>query len=288
MSGRNNRDRLFIGLQHLLPQHALSRLVRALTRCRIGWVRSALIRGFLRLHPVNLAEAEHDAIQAWGSFNEFFTRRLRSGARPVDRDVAAVVSPTDGVVSQAGQLRGEVLLQAKGLDYSAPALLGGDAALAREFADGVFVTIYLAPADYHRIHMPIAGRLRCARLVPGDLFSVNAATAAGVPGLFSRNERVICVFDTAAGACVLVLVGALFVGSLGLAWAGEINARRPRHICELPTPDPPVVLDKGAELGRFNMGSTVILLLPAGRARLETGLAPGRRLRMGERLATLV
>lgn len=287
MGGRSGRDRMFIGLQYLLPQHALSRLVRALTRSRIGWLRTLLIRGFLRLYPVDLSEAEHGSIAAWASFNDFFTRRLRDGARPVAPGADAIISPTDGVVSQAGYLRGDTLVQAKGLDYTTPALLGGDAPLAREFDDGGYVTIYLAPTDYHRIHMPLPGRLRFARFIPGDLFSVNAATTAGVPGLFTRNERVVCVFDTAAGVVAVVLVGALFVGSLSLAWAGPVNARRPRRVVELPAPATPVVLERGAGIGCFNMGSTVILLLPPGRARLDAGLIPGRRLRMGERLAAI-
>ncbi|MBM5812017.1 MAG: phosphatidylserine decarboxylase [Gammaproteobacteria bacterium] len=286
MSGRAGRDRLFVGVQHLLPQHTLSRLVRAITRCRVGWVRTALIRAFLRRYAVDLSDAEHRTLGDWASFNEFFTRRLRSGARPVDPEPAALVSPVDGSISQAGALRDDVLLQAKGIDYSAGALLGGDAALARELAGGEYLTIYLAPTDYHRIHMPCSGTLRRARLIPGDRFSVNAATAAGVPGLYTRNERVVCVFDTTAGAIALVLVGALFVGSISLIWSGEVNARRRRRVVDLPLPTPPPRLEKGAELGCFNMGSTVILLAPARRIRPEPGLVPGRRLRCGERIAT--
>lgn len=285
MSGRADRDRLFVGLQHLLPQHALSRLVRRITRCQVGWMRTALIRSFLRRFPVDLSDAEHPTIHGWGSFNEFFTRRLRPGARPVDPDPAALVSPVDGAISQAGALHGAILLQAKGIDYTAAALLGGDVALAREFADGEYLTIYLAPTDYHRIHMPFGGTLRHARLVPGDRFSVNAVTAAGVPGLYTRNERVICVFDTPAGPLALVLVGALFVGSISLAWSGEVNAQRRRQVSDLPLPEPPPQLQKGAELGCFNMGSTVILLASARRIRPESGMIAGRRLRCGERIA---
>jgi phosphatidylserine decarboxylase len=188
---------------------------------------------------------------------------------------------------QTGRIDRDTLLQAKGLQYSATALLGDDAALAREFEGGDFATIYLAPYDYHRIHMPCAGTLRLARFVPGDLFSVNAVTAASVPGLFARNERIACVFDTAAGPLAVVLVGALFVGSMGLSWAGDVVARPGRRMFDIDAGGSPVVLDKAAELGRFNMGSTVILLFPRGFARLGEGLVPGTSVRMGERIAVL-
>lgn len=280
-------DRLFVGLQHLLPQHALSRGMHALARVRFAPVKNLAIRTFLRFYAVNMAEAERSDPAAYGSFNDFFTRALKPGARTVDPAPGAVACPVDGTVSQAGDLRGDRLLQAKGIDYSAAALLGGDEALAREFEDGSFATLYLAPFNYHRIHMPLAGTLRRARYVGGDLFSVNAATAAGVPGLFTRNERVACVFDTAAGPMAVVLVGALFVGSMSLSFAGEITAERTRTLRDLPVTDPIVALDKGAELGRFNMGSTVIVMFARGRVRLEPGLLPGSAVRFGQRLATV-
>ncbi len=286
MSRRSVRERAFIGLQYLLPQHFLSRLVHLLARARIGWFRNALIQGFLRHYPVDLSEAERDDPSAYGSFNDFFTRRLRPGARPIDRDSMAVACPVDGYVSQSGRLAGDALLQAKGIGYSASTLLGGDAALAAQFVDGAFATLYLAPHNYHRIHMPLAGKLRFARHVPGDLFSVNAATVAGVPGLFVRNERIACVFDTVAGPMAVVLVGALFVGSMGLCWAGEIRALRPRVTRDLPG-GPAIALDKGAELGWFNMGSTVILMFGPAGPILVPELAPGSAVRMGERIATL-
>jgi phosphatidylserine decarboxylase len=280
-------DRLFVGLQHLLPQHALSRGMHALARVRFAPVKNLAIRTFLRFYAVNMAEAERSDPAAYGSFNDFFTRALKPGARTVDPAPGAVACPVDGTVSQAGDLRGDRLLQAKGIDYSAAALLGGDEALAREFEDGSFATLYLAPFNYHRIHMPLAGTLRRARYVGGDLFSVNAATAAGVPGLFTRNERVACVFDTAAGPMAVVLVGALFVGSMSLSFAGEVTAERTRTLRDLPVTDPIVALEKGAELGRFNMGSTVIVMFARGRVRLEPGLLPGSAVRFGQRLATV-
>lgn len=287
MSGRPLSDRAFIGLQYLLPQHFLSGAMRMLTRSRIGFLRRALIRVFLRRYPVDLSEAAHSDPGAYSSFNEFFTRRLRAGARPPDPDPRAVLCPVDGTVSQAGTIEGDTLLQAKDIHYSAAALLGGDSALASEFAGGAFATLYLAPHNYHRIHMPQPGTLRIARFVPGDLFSVNAATAAGVPGLFARNERIACVFDTPAGPMAVVLVGALFVGSMSLAWAGEIRAPGRRHPHDLPARDPFIALDRGAELGWFNMGSTVIVMFPRQGPALAPGLVPGRTVRVGERLALL-
>jgi len=287
MSRAGPGDRLFVGMQYLLPQHLLSRGMHAIARVRARPVKNLLIRTFTHFYPVNLAEAEHAEPAAYGSFNEFFTRALKPGARPLDADPRAIISPVDGLVSQAGVLEGEMLLQAKGIHYSAAALLGGDAALAREFEGGCFATLYLAPYDYHRIHMPFAGTLRRARYVGGDLFSVNAVTAASVPGLFSRNERIACLFDTALGPMAVVLVGALFVGSMSLAWAGEITVTRTRTVRELPATDPMVALDKGAELGRFNMGSTVVLLFPRGAVELDPArLVAGAAVRMGERIAT--
>lgn len=285
MTSRNLHDRAFIGLQYLLPQHFLSRLAGALAHSQIGWLKRALIRAFLRYYPVDLSEAERRNASDYESFNDFFTRRLRAGARPMDGDPAAVACPVDGYVSQAGVIQSGELLQAKGISYSAKALLGGDAALAAQFAGGAFATLYLAPHNYHRIHMPQTGALRLARHVPGDRFSVNTATADGVPGLFARNERVVCVFDTSAGPLAVVLVGALFVGSMSLSWAGVIRGSCPRAILELPV-RPVVALDKGAELGWFNMGSTVILMFAAAGPALVPGLSPGRPVRVGERIAT--
>jgi len=285
MNGRGVGERAFIGLQYLLPQHVLSRIVGALAESRIGFVRAGLIRAFLSHYPVELQEAAHPQADRYTSFNDFFTRRLRPGARSIDPDARAALCPADGTVSQAGRVAGDTLVQAKGIDYSATALLGGDAALASEFAGGDFATIYLAPHNYHRVHMPFAGTLRIARFIPGDLFSVNASTAASVPGLFTRNERVACVFDTAAGALAVVLVGALFVGSMSLAWTGRIAPRGRKKAYDLPVNDPNVALDRGAELGWFNMGSTVVVLFAPTGPALVPGIEAGRAVRVGERLA---
>lgn len=283
-AARTTGDRLFVGLQHLLPQHLLSRSVHAIARVRARPVKNLLIRAFLKSYAVNLSEAEHADPEAYESFNAFFTRALKRGARTVEAAADAVACPVDGTVSQAGRLRRNLLLQAKGLQYTAGDLLD-DESMAREFDGGSFATLYLAPYNYHRIHMPLAGTLRSARYVPGDLFSVNATTAAGVPGLFARNERIALVFETAVGPMAIVLVGALFVGSMSLAWAGEVTADRPQRSRALPVNDPIVALDRGAELGRFNMGSTVILMVPAGRTRFIERLLPGVSVRMGERIA---
>ena len=280
-------DRLFVGLQHLLPQHLLSRAMRRFARVRARPVKDLTIRSFLRLYPINLAEALHPDPGQYESFNAFFTRALKPGARPVDAAPDAVVSPVDGAVSQAGTIERDMLLQAKGIRYSVSDLLGGDPVAAERFAGGSFATIYLAPFDYHRIHMPQAGTLSRARFVPGDLFSVNAVTAAQVPGLFARNERVVCLFETASGPLAVVLVGALFVGGMGLSWLGDVEPAPGRRVHYLDAGQPPVALEKGAELGRFNMGSTVILLWPPGAVRLDPRLAPGAGVRMGERIALL-
>jgi phosphatidylserine decarboxylase len=255
---------------------------------QFGPFKDLLIAGFLKLYDVDMAEAENANPFAYPSFNAFFTRALRPGARPVDPAADAIVSPVDGALSQCGPLDGQALLQAKGMTYTATELLGGDSTLAAEFEGGTFATIYLAPFNYHRIHMPIDGTLRAALYAPGDLYSVNAVTAACVPGLFARNERIACIFDTPAGPVALVLVGALFVGSMSLDWAGEVTLQRPAATSALALPAPPPALARGDEMGRFNMGSTVVLLFPAGRARLLPGLQSGRKLRMGERIGQVL
>jgi phosphatidylserine decarboxylase len=284
VSGRSLGERAFIGLQYLLPQRLLSHIVGWVAGSRIGVVRSGLIRAFLGRYAVDLAEAADPDPARYASFNDFFTRRLRAGARRFEAATGAALCPADGLVSEAGRIAGDTLMQAKGIGYSTAALLGGDAALAAEFAGGDFATIYLAPHNYHRVHMPLAGTLRIARHVPGDLFSVNAATAASVPGLFVRNERIACVFDTAAGPMAVVLVGALFVGSMSLAWCGRVGGDG-RRIRDLPAHDPLIALDRGAELGWFNMGSTVVLLLGPRGPALADGIAAGRAVQVGEPIA---
>ncbi len=278
----------FALLQHVLPQHAISRAVHALTRVRSPWLKNRLIRGFLRLYPVDMRDAAVVDALAYSSFNEFFTRALHANARPIVRDESAVASPVDGTVSECGRIETRQLLQAKGKSYSLDALLA-DSADARQFEHGTFCTIYLAPFNYHRIHMPLRGTLRATRYVPGRLFSVNAATSRHVPRLFTRNERVVCIFDTVAGPMAVVLVGALNVGSIATVWAGDITPARMRQASVLAqrVPDPNLTLDKGDELGRFNMGSTVIVLFAQERVQLVPSLRAGAVLRLGEEIARL-
>jgi phosphatidylserine decarboxylase len=289
MSTPGAGGRAFVALQHLLPQHGISRVVLAATRSRAPAFKNALIKLFMRGFSPDMSDAVERDPTAYPSFNEFFTRALRDGSRPVDADPQAIASPVDGTVSEAGTLSADRLLQAKGREYTLRALLAGNASWERTFAGGTFATIYLAPYNYHRIHMPLAGELRESFYVPGKLFSVNRTTAQLVPGLFSRNERVFCGFDSAGLPWAIILVGALNVGSMATVWHGDVTPRRLRRVTALPVTDvlAPATLSKGAEMGRFNMGSTVILLLPPGAAEWQHTLAPGRILRMGERIGTL-
>ena len=290
MSGDDAGARLFVGLQYLLPQHLLSRAVHALARSRLAWLKNALIDNFLVNYRPDMSEAAEPDPRKYDSFNAFFTRALRADARPVDAGPAVLVSPVDGTVSQLGTLDGSWLVQAKGLSYTLEALLDEAApAWAPVFRGGAFATLYLAPHNYHRIHMPLDGTLQAAWYVPGQLFSVNAVTASQVPGLFARNERLVCVFADGTLSFALILVGALFVGSISTVWHGEVTPRRPRQRTELPldASRAGLTLARGAELGRFNMGSTVILLLPAQRAEWLAPLAPGSSVWVGQAIARL-
>lgn len=276
-------DRCFAWLQHLLPKQLLSRAVHRLMRNRTPWLKNLLIHNFLKSYRVNMAEAERDDALSYPSFNAFFTRALRGDARPLPREPATIVSPVDGTVSQAGPIDGHSIVQAKGREYSVVELIGGDRERAARYVGGQFACIYLAPYNYHRIHMPMSGTVEQTLYVPGALFSVNAATARAVPRLFARNERVVCEFGTAAGHLALVMVGALFVGSMETVWAGEINpplrrGRKPLRVQQ----GIGQYLALGDEMGRFNMGSTVILLFEPGRVTLRPSLQPGATVRMGE------
>jgi phosphatidylserine decarboxylase len=281
--------RLFVALQYLLPQHGLSRVVYGLARSRVRWLKNALIDNFVGHYRPDMGEAELPDPRSYASFNEFFTRPLRADARPITSDTSALLSPVDGCVSQVGELDGSWLMQAKGNAYTLEALLAGDAAWTQVFRGGAFATLYLAPFNYHRVHMPVTATLRAAWYVPGQLFSVNATTAAAVPGLFARNERIVCILEAGELRCALILIGALFVGSLATVWHGEITPRDSRRPSNLPLDGSraSLMLPAGAEMGRFNMGSTVILLLPPGRCRWVPGLAPGSIVRFGAPLAHL-
>lgn len=279
-------DRAFLQLQKLLPQHALSRAMHRLARSTRPVVRTNLIRLVLHAYPmIDMREAVEPDPYAYASFNAFFTRALRPGARVIAPGADELASPVDGTVSQLGVLADGQLLQAKGIRYEAGALLADEAAAAR-YRDGSFACFYLAPCDYHRIHMPFSGRLEATRYVPGDLFSVNAATTRVVPGLYARNERVVCEFATSVGPLALVMVGALLVGSIETVHAGEINPPRLRRsgIRHIET-GIGTEFAKGAELGRFNMGSTVIVMLGARPVRFADRLGTGTTVRVGQAYA---
>ena len=279
--------RAFVALQYLLPQHALSGLVYSATRSRVRPLKNLLIEAFMAHFRPDMSDAAEPDYLQFESFNAFFTRALREGARPVDPDPAALVSPVDGSVAQIGRLDGSYLPQAKGHAYTLEALLAGEGAWAERFRGGAFATLYLAPFNYHRVHMPLPGRLRAAWYVPGQLFSVNATTAASVPGLFARNERIVCVFEDGTRHFALVLVGALCVGSMSTVWHGEVTPRTPRRRAELSLEGATAPLAKGAEMGRFNMGSTVFLLLPPDTTTWLGGFACGTAVRVGQTLARL-
>jgi phosphatidylserine decarboxylase len=276
---------LFVALQHVLPQHTLSGLMYLLARIRWRPLKDLLIGTVIRLYRIDMSQAAEPDPKAYPHFNAFFTRELRPEARPVDPDPQAVLSPVDGAVSQVGRIAASRVIQAKGRDFSVEELLGGDAERARAFIGGSFATIYLAPNDYHRIHMPLDGDLLWTQHIPGRLFSVNATTAGLVPRLFARNERVACGFATPAGSMTMVLIGAIFVGGIETVWAGEITPIKARtQLVGSSMEDQSVHLARGAEMGRFNLGSTVVLLFEPGRIHWDEALTPGREVRLGQRL----
>ena len=285
-------DSLFVASQYLMPKLALTALAGRVARAKGGRYTHALIRWFVARYQVNMDEAAEPDITQYACFNDFFTRALKPGARPLAQ--ADFVCPVDGAISQLGHIEGDQIFQAKGHHYSTQALVGGDAKLAAQFVDGEFATIYLSPKDYHRIHMPSAGRLRRMIYVPGDLFSVNPATARGVPGLFARNERVVCVFDMPAVAgqatqqFVLVLVGATIVGSMGTTWHGVVNPPRSSDVREWTYDDANISLQQGDEMGRFLLGSTVVMLWPKNTISLNPQWQAAQGVRLGEAMGSNV
>ena len=280
-------ERLAVLLQYLLPKQAITTFAGWCASSRATWWTHNVIPWFIRRYGVNMAEAANADPLSYPTFNQFFTRALRPGVRPLAQ--AEFVSTVDGAISQLGPIERDQIFQAKGHHYSTQALVGGDAQLAAKFQDGDFATIYLSPKDYHRIHMPCAGRLLRMIYVPGDLFSVNPVTARGVPGLFARNERVVCEFDTAHGPFVLVLVGATIVGSMATVWHGVVNPPRSPNVREWTYADqPPIHLQQGDEMGRFLLGSTVVMLWPKNTLRLCEDWVATRPVRMGEVMAHAV
>jgi len=282
-------ERLAVAPQYLMPKQAITAFAGVVANWRGGTRTTAIIRRFVAKYGVDMAEAAEPDITRYASFNDFFTRALKPDARPLAD--SAFVSPVDGAISQFGAIEGGQIFQAKGHHYSSTALVGGDAALAAPFNGGHFATLYLSPKDYHRIHMPCAGRLTRMIHVPGELFSVNPTTARGVPGLFARNERVVCVFEGERGPddmFVLVLVGATIVGSMATVWHGVVNPPRPGKVREWRYDDRELRLARGEEMGRFRLGSTVVLLFPPGPLKFNPAWAPGGAVRMGDAMAALV
>jgi phosphatidylserine decarboxylase len=279
-------DRLKTLPQYLLPKQTITALAGGFARHPRGNRTASVIRWFIRRYGVDMAEAANADVESYATFNDFFTRALKPGARPLA--TADWVCPVDGAISQFGRIERDQIFQAKGHAYSTTALVGGDAALAAQFEDGYFATLYLSPKDYHRIHMPCAARLTRMIYVPGDLFSVNPTTARGVPGLFARNERVVTVFDTEHGPFINVLVGATIVGSMATTWHGVVNPPRTREVREWRYEDRDIRFNQGDEMGRFLLGSTVVLLWPKMALDFNPDWAPTRPIRLGEAMAHLV
>ena len=276
-------DQLAVIPQYLMPKLAMTRLAGRVASAEWGAVTTWVIQRFVKRYKVNMSEAAHADPAHYKSFNEFFTRPLKDDARPLSN--STWVCPVDGAISQCGAIERDQIFQAKGHQYSTRALVGGDADLAAPFQNGQFATLYLSPRDYHRIHMPISGKLLRMIHVPGDLFSVNPTTARGVPGLFARNERVVCEFETEKGPMVLVLVGATIVGSMATVWHGEVNPPRPGTIREWRYDTQDVRLQKGEEMGRFLLGSTVVMLFPANSIQFPADWTSTRPLQMGESMS---
>jgi phosphatidylserine decarboxylase len=276
-------DQLAVIPQYLMPKQAMTRLAGFVASAEWGAFTTWVIKRFVKRYNVNMSEATHADPARYKSFNEFFTRPLKDGARPLSN--STWVCPVDGAISPCGAIERVQIFQATGHHYSTRALVGGDATLAAQFQNGQFATLYLSPRDYHRIHMPIAGKLLRMIHVPGDLFSVNPTTARGVPGLFARNERVVCEFVTDKGPMVLVLVGATIVGSMATVWHGQVNPPRPGTVREWRYDSQDVRLQKGEEMGRFLLGSTVVMLFPENSIQFPADWISTRPLQMGEAMS---
>ncbi len=270
--------------QYILPHHALSKLMSKLTHCENKTWKNLFIRQIIRHYGVNMDEALEPDINAFKSFNHFFTRELNPDARPLATERNAIASPADGVVSQAGNITNGKIFQAKGKSFTATDLLGGDAERAEPFNNGVFTTIYLSPKDYHRLHMPLTGTLREMVHIPGRLFSVNTATTNSVPGLFARNERVAAIFDTDAGPMALILVGAIFVSSIETVWHGVVTPPSITSVRRWLYQENAPVLKIGEEMGRFNMGSTIIVLFAKDKAQWNTDFTADKIVKLGEHI----
>jgi phosphatidylserine decarboxylase len=278
----------FILLQKILPQHRLSRWVGKLAAAKTPWLKNLLIQQFIKAYNVNMEEALHSDPTYYPCFNDFFTRALKPGARPLSANELAVLSPADGVISAIGNIKQDTLIQAKGKTYTVTALLGGDAQRAAPFQNGTFTTVYLSPKDYHRVHSPLTGTLREMIYVPGKLYSVNQTTADNIDNLFAVNERAVCLFDTEQGPMAVVLVGAMIVAAIETVWAGRVAPANTGISVHDYRKQAPITIKKGAELGRFLLGSTAIILFGPGMVEWQLDLRNGPAVQMGQQIGSLV
>ena len=281
----NFQSEWFVALQRLVPQHGLSRLGSRLAEAKTPWLKNLLIKQFIRTYDVNMDEAISDSLDDYEHFNAFFTRALREDIRPIDQNKTAIVSPADGTVSQLGPIKAGNIFQAKSKSFSTPSLLGAHDEDSQRFLDGNFITIYLSPKDYHRVHMPVAGELVYSRYIPGKLFSVNDTTTQYVDGLFAKNERLVCMFDTTIGRCAVILVGAMMVAGIESVWHGHYQ---PGTVATDHFKPGEIILQKGEEMGRFKFGSTAIMLFEPGKTSWSEHYKPGTKTQLGELLADLI
>lgn len=281
------KDTLFVAMQYIIPQHALSRAAGWLANTQISWIKDPFTRWFVDRFDIDMSLAAEEDPCAYATFNDFFTRALKPGVRPICEDANAVVCPADGAISQLGDIKEGRVFQAKGQDYSLQELVGGDAEIAKPFIGGKFATVYLSPKDYHRVHMPLGGKLKSMTHVPGDLFSVNTVTAENVPRLFSRNERVVCIFDTEVGPMAVILVGAMVVASIETVWAGQVapvqRTIKTTHYGQAEN----IELATGAEMGRFKLGSTAVVLFGEQVMEWSSELEAGSTTTTGEKMGSL-
>ncbi|MGN0920373.1 MAG: archaetidylserine decarboxylase [Cellvibrio sp.] len=275
-------DKLFIKLQKIVPQHGLSRLVGALAKSEVGFIKNTFIQWFVKRYNVDMSLAIEENPKVYKSFNDFFTRAIKPEARPIDQNSLSIVCPADGAISQLGDIIDGRIFQAKGQDYTSLELLGGDQSLADEFEGGKFATVYLSPRDYHRVHMPYGGKLRRMVSVPGELYSVNTTTAENIPRLFARNERAVAIFDTEIGPMAVVLVGAMIVAGIETVWDGEVAPFASREIADSNYPYQDIQLAKGDEMGRFKLGSTAIVLFAKDQVEWSKKYSAGTPTKMGQ------
>jgi len=283
------KDRLFALIQRILPQHFLSSIMYKVTRIEITWFKNFIIKKIIDIYNVDMTQAETEDWKAFKSFNHFFTRPLKTTARSIAEGSQTIISPVDGTISEIGRIHNGQIFQAKGKSYSLETLIGGSPERAEFYQDGYFATIYLSPRDYHRIHMPISGRVREMIHVPGRLFSVSPSATRSINSLFARNERVIAGFSTDAGAMAMILVGAIFVSSMETVWAGTITPPNGKHLRQWSyDTQEPIQLKRAAEMGRFNMGSTVIVLFPKNSIEWNNDMIAGKAVQFGEKLGEVI